>query len=63
MDDLPMYPVQAKLFNLVTAEHLGTLPPDAPIPTFLDFISVFSFFCEDVDDVEVGLFFRVPCSE
>ena len=54
-----------------TFRNIITLCPN---PTFVDFISVFSFFCEDFDDrptngfcnvhdfTEVDLFFKVPCS-
>ena len=73
MDDLPMYLSKLKLFNLVTAELLGTLSPYAPTPPF-GFRLCFIILCEDFDDcpttdfchvhdfLEVDLFFRVSCS-
>ena len=76
MYGLPMYPVQAKTRQSILSlqnikEHCHLMPN----PILMDFISVFSFFCEDFNDcptidfccvhdfVEVDLFLRVPYSE
>ena len=52
MDDLQMYPVQAKVFNLVTAEHLGTLSSYVTTsPYWICLCSI--FLCEDCPTIDI----------